>query len=113
MRPNLPHCSTRGTGRRAAPGSAPYLLPRRLLSYWSKSPDVSARHPIKKTEKNGGASPESVIDHRKSKLNVLRDAVDPDALDDGIDLMSPPGTLALLAVVHHSVLNLHIVSRTV
>jgi hypothetical protein len=76
------------------------------------SPDVSARH-LTKTKKNGGASPESVIDHRKREINVLRDAVDPDALDDGIDLMSPPGTLALPAVVHDSMLNLHIVYKVV
>ena len=76
------------------------------------SPDVSARHRTK-TKRNGGASPESVIDHRKRELNVLRDAVDPDALDDGIDLVSPPGTLALLVVVHDSVLNLRIVYKAV
>jgi hypothetical protein len=74
--------------------------------------DVSACH-LTKTKKNGGALPESVIDHRKRELNVLRDAVDPDALDDGIDLMSPLGTLALLVVVHDSVLNLRIVSEAV
>jgi hypothetical protein len=55
------------------------------------SPDVSAHH-LMKTKKNGGASPESVINHRKRKPSVLRDVVDPDALDDGIDMMSPPGT---------------------
>jgi hypothetical protein len=76
------------------------------------SPDVSARH-LTKTKKNGGASPESVIDHRKRELNILRDAVDPDALDDGIDLMSPPGTLALLAVVHDTMLNLRIIYKAV
>jgi hypothetical protein len=76
------------------------------------SPDVSARH-LTKTKKNGGALPESVIDHRKRELNVLRDAIDPDALDDGIDLMSPPGTFALFAVVHDSVHNLRIVYKAV
>ena len=76
------------------------------------SPDVSACH-LTKTKKNGGASPESIIDHWKRKLNVLRDAVDPDALDYGIDLMSPPGTLTLLVVVHDSVFNLYIVDRAV
>jgi hypothetical protein len=76
------------------------------------SPDVSARH-LTKTKKNECASPESVIDHRKRELNVLRDAIDPDALDDGIDLMSPPGTFALFAVVHDSVLNLRIVYMAV
>jgi hypothetical protein len=63
--------------------------------------------------KNGGASPESIVDHGKRELNVLRDAVDPDALDDGIDLMPPSSTLALLSVVHDSVLNLRIVIRAV
>lgn len=67
-------------------------------------PDVRARH-LTKTKRK--ASPEGVIDHRKRELNILRYAVDPDALDDGIDLMSSPGSLALLAVVHDSVLNLH------
>jgi len=76
------------------------------------SPDVSARH-LTKTKKNGGASPESVIDHRKRELNVLRDAIDPDALDDGINLMSPPGTFALFVVIHDSVLNLRIIYRAV
>jgi hypothetical protein len=76
------------------------------------SPDVSARH-LTKTKKNESASPESIIDHRKREFNVLRDAVDPDALDDGIDLMSPPGTLTLLAVVHDSVLNLRIIYKAV
>lgn len=28
-------------------------------------------------------------------LRVLRDHVDPDALDDSIDLMSPPGSLGV------------------
>lgn len=76
------------------------------------SPDVSARL-LMKTKKKRGASPESVINHRKRELNVLRDAIDPDALDDGIDLMSPPGTFALFAVVHDSVLNLRIVYKAV
>lgn len=69
------------------------------------------RPPSTKTKKNKGASPESIVDHRKRELNVLCDAVDPDALDDGIDLMSPSGTLALLGVVHDSVLNLRIVYK--
>jgi hypothetical protein len=69
------------------------------------SPVVSIL-PFDKKKRNGGALPESIVDHRKRELNVLRDAVDPDTLDDGIDLMSPPGTLALLAIVHDSVLDL-------
>ena len=56
--------------------------------------------------KNGDALPERIVDYGKRELNVLRDAVDPDAFDDGVDLMSPPGTLAFLGVVHDSVLNL-------
>ena len=76
--------------------SAPYSPPRHL-SYWSISPHVRARH-LTKTKSNGDASPESIIDQRKCELNVLRDVVDPDALYDGIDLMSLPGTLILLGV---------------
>ena len=77
--------------------------------------DVTRRQrpPSDENKKNGGASPESIIDHRKRELNVLRDAIDPDALDDGIDLMSPPGTFALFGVVHDSVLDLRIVYKAV
>jgi hypothetical protein len=112
MRPNLPRCLIRGTGRRAVPRSAPYLPPRRLLSYGRCHPSLASAI-LQKKNKNGGALPESIVDHGKRELNVLRNAVDPDALDDGIDLMSPPGTLALLSVVHDSVLNLRIAIRAV
>ena len=53
-----------------------------------------------------GSAPESIVDHRERELNVPREAVDTDALNDSIDLMSPPGALALLVVVHDAVLYL-------
>ena len=53
-------------------------------------------------------APEGVIDHGERELNVLRDTVDPDPLNDGIDLMSSSRALALLDVEHDAVLNLHI-----
>lgn len=55
----------------------------------------------------GRRAPESVVDHGERELNVLRDSVDADALNNGVDLMSPPCTLALLVVVHDTVLHLY------
>ena len=53
-------------------------------------------------------APEGVTDHRERELNVLRDTVDPDPLNDGIDLMSSSRALTLLDVEHDAVLYLHI-----
>lgn len=53
-------------------------------------------------------APKRVINHGERELNVLRDTVDPNALNDGVDLMSSSGTLALLDVEHDSVLYLRI-----
>ena len=53
-------------------------------------------------------APESIVDHRKCELNILRYTVDPDALDNCIDLMSPPGTLALLLIIQDPMLDLTI-----
>jgi hypothetical protein len=53
-------------------------------------------------------APKSIVDHRERELNVLREAVDTDSFDDSIYLMSPPGTLALLVVVHDAVLYLRV-----
>jgi hypothetical protein len=54
-----------------------------------------------------GSAPESIVDHWERKLNVLREAVDTDALNDSIDLMPPSGALAFLVVVHDAVFHLH------
>jgi hypothetical protein len=53
-------------------------------------------------------APEGVVDHGERKVNVLGDTVDPDSLNDGIDLMSSSRALALLDVEHDAVLYLHI-----
>ena len=55
-----------------------------------------------------GHAPEGVIDHGERQVNVLGDTVDPDSLNDGIDLMSSSRALALLDVEHDAVLHLHI-----
>jgi hypothetical protein len=57
---------------------------------------------------DSGNAPESIVDHRESELNVLREAVDTNTFDDSIYLMSPPGTLALLGVIHDAVFYLRI-----
>jgi hypothetical protein len=58
--------------------------------------DVTRRQTrLVQQQKNGDASPESIIDHGKRELDVLRNTVDSDAFNDGIDLMPPHSTLAL------------------
>ena len=53
-------------------------------------------------------APESIVDHGKGKLNILCETVNTDSLDNGVDLMAPPGALTLLVVVHDTVLDLYI-----
>jgi len=55
-----------------------------------------------------GRAPEGVTDHGEREFNVLRDTVDPNSLNDGIDLMSSSRALALLDVEHDAMLYLHI-----
>jgi hypothetical protein len=55
-----------------------------------------------------GSLPECIVDHGQSELNVLREAVNTNALNDSINLVSPPSALALLVVVHDAVLYLRI-----
>ena len=53
-------------------------------------------------------APERIADHGEREPNILRDTVDPNALNDSVDLMSSSGTLALLDVEHDPMLYLHI-----
>jgi hypothetical protein len=55
-----------------------------------------------------GRVPEGVTNHGKRELDVLRDTVYPNSLDDGINLMSSSCALALLDVEHDAMLYLHI-----
>lgn len=58
-------------------------------------------------------APESIVDHGERELDVLRDTVDPNSLNHGIDLMSSSRTLTLLDVEHDVVLYLHILIMAV
>ena len=51
-------------------------------------------------------APESIVDYGEGKLNVLCKTVDTYPLDNGVDLMAPPGALTLLVVVHDAMLYL-------
>jgi hypothetical protein len=53
-------------------------------------------------------APERIVNHGERELNILRDTVDPNALNDSVDLMSSSGTLTLLAVEHDPMLYLRI-----
>ena len=64
-------------------------------------------------QKNRDALPKSIVDHGKREFDILRNAIDSDAFNDSIDLMPPPGTLALLVVVHDPMLNLRIFIKAV
>ena len=52
-------------------------------------------------------APERIVNHGERELNILRETVDPNALNNGVDLMSSSGTLALLDVEHDPMLYLH------
>jgi hypothetical protein len=100
------------------------LEPRNKPSRWTKKrailtasasvilvPDVTRRQLLPCVIRRGirgNFVPESIVDHGERELNVLCEAIDTDALNDSINLVSPPGTLALLLVVHDAVLYLRV-----
>jgi hypothetical protein len=51
-------------------------------------------------------APERIVDYGKGKFNVLCKTVDTYPLDNSVDLMAPPSALALLVVIHDTVLHL-------
>ena len=53
-------------------------------------------------------APERIVNHRERQLDILCDTVNSNALDNGVDLMSSSGTLALLGVEHDPMLYLRI-----
>ena len=77
-----------------------------VILSWPMSPVVSffGSSDIRNTKL--GRAPEGVTNHGKRELNVRRDTVDPDSLNDCIDLMSSSCALALLDVEHDTMLYL-------